>query len=189
MAPFVAGAAADVIEAYANTHNGAHPSPALVQQILDGTATDIDAPAGEQVAGSSMIHAAVNAADQQPGSTLNGDTPAPGLVSTPTQLGRVGRRWTEGVHAAERVQRVGLGDEGHRPAAQARCADAASPDRDRERVGTAAGTAIPAHGAQAAAPVTFNVPTGTNRLNADMIWPDPTNSNILYYILTDPKGG
>ena len=52
----------------------------------------------------------------------------------------------------------------------------------------AAGTPIPAQGAQATPPITFNVPKGVDRLNADMIWPDPTNSNILYYILTDPKG-
>ena len=45
---------------------------------------------------------------------------------------------------------------------------------------------IPAEGAQAATPITFNVPRGVDRLNANMIWPDPTNSNILYYILTDP---
>ena len=51
-----------------------------------------------------------------------------------------------------------------------------------------ANTAIPAKGAAAAAPITFNVPSGVARLNANMIWPDPTNSSILYYILTDPQG-
>ena len=47
---------------------------------------------------------------------------------------------------------------------------------------------VPADGATAAAPITFNVPAGTDRISANMIWPDPTNDNTLYYILTDPQG-
>ena len=49
---------------------------------------------------------------------------------------------------------------------------------------------IPAQGATAATPITFNVPSGIDVLDADMRWPDPTNSddNILSFILTDPAG-
>ena len=49
---------------------------------------------------------------------------------------------------------------------------------------------IPAQGATAAAPITFKVPKGASVLDADMRWPDPTNSddNILTFILTDPAG-
>jgi len=49
---------------------------------------------------------------------------------------------------------------------------------------------IPAQGATAAAPITFTVPRGVSVLDADMRWPDPTNSadNILTFILTDPAG-
>jgi hypothetical protein len=49
---------------------------------------------------------------------------------------------------------------------------------------------IPAQGATAAAPIHFTVPRGVSVLDADMRWPDPTNSddNILSFILTDPAG-
>ena len=49
---------------------------------------------------------------------------------------------------------------------------------------------IPAQGATAAAPITFTVPRGISVLDADMRWPDPTNSddNILTFLLTDPAG-
>jgi hypothetical protein len=47
---------------------------------------------------------------------------------------------------------------------------------------------VPPEGAQAADPITFDVPPGTGRLDADMIWPDPANNSILQVQLFNPQG-
>jgi hypothetical protein len=80
--PFTAGAAALVIEAYKNTHNGVRPTPALVKQILTSTATDLGAPATQQGAGQLNTYRAVRMAMSV--NDANG-SPAPqgdGLLAT-----------------------------------------------------------------------------------------------------------
>jgi len=65
--PLTAGAAADVIAAYAKTHGGRDPDPALVKQIIMSTANDLEAPANQQGAGLLDVLAAVRESERRPG--------------------------------------------------------------------------------------------------------------------------
>jgi hypothetical protein len=188
-APFVSGAAADVIQAYRDTHGGATPTPAQVKQILTSTATDIGAPADQQGAGLLNVYAAVEAARQMPGTTQP-YSGASELVDTPTQLdvqgpgGSTAHTSVSLYNSSSATERVAgtyrvLGNETPFGKPVTENVSAPSPS-----------ASIPAQGATAAAPVKFTVPKGVSVLDADMRWPDPTNSdgNILTFILTDPAG-
>ncbi|MEO7060885.1 MAG: S8 family serine peptidase [Lapillicoccus sp.] len=85
-APLTAGAAALVIEAYRSTHAGASPTPAVVKQIITGTARDIGAPADEQGAGLLDARAATEAALTWPGATAAPAGVASNLVTSTDQL-------------------------------------------------------------------------------------------------------
>ena len=185
--PLVAGAVADVIQAYADTHNGTKPTPALIKQILTGTAQDIGAPADEQGAGLLDTYAAVRAAQQEPGTTLRHGPTAPGLVASPSQLD---------ITAAAGVssQTINLFNASDRTTEVRGSYRVLSPATQFGRTVTEAVSApnpalpLPAAGAPAAAPITFNVPPGLDRMGVDMLTPDPTNATILSFTLVDPTG-
>jgi hypothetical protein len=189
--PLVAGAAADVIQAYADTHHGAKPTPALVKQLLTSTATDIGAPADQQGSGLLDVDSAVKAAQQEPGTTLSHQGRPTGsdalVVTSPTQLDITAA-------AGRSAQSVTLFNTGPSDTAVNASYRSLSPAKPFGRTVTEAVGApdpslpVPAQGATAAKPITFTVPRGLDRLDTDMITPDPTNGTILSYTLVDPQG-
>lgn len=185
-APLIAGAAADVIQAYAAAHEGAKPTPAQVKAILTGTAEDIDAPADQQGAGLVDIYAAVRAAQQSNGSTQASGDGQGAIIASPTQLDLTGNG---GTTSAQTVTLANTGDSTMHVSGTYR---ALGPERQIGATVTEPVSApdpslpVPADGATAASPVTFTVPPGLDRLDADMIVPDPVNGTILSYELIAP---
>jgi hypothetical protein len=189
-APIIAGAAADVIQAYRDTHAGASPTPAQIKEILTSTATDLGAPADQQGAGLLNVYNAVRAAQAMPGGTGH---PAPAarvgsLVHSPSQLDLTG---SAGSVSSTSVQLYNTGSQPTRVSGAYRVLGAA---RQIGRTVTENISApdpslpLPADGGQAAAPIRFTVPRGLDRLDADMIWPDATHGNIISFELIDPRG-
>ena len=85
-APLTAGAAADVIQAYAQTHGGADPTPAQVKQILMSTTTDINAPAEQQGAGLLNVLAAVQEAEAMNRPTTTATAHVGSQLISPNQI-------------------------------------------------------------------------------------------------------
>ena len=188
-APLIAGGAADVIQAYRDTHNGASPTPAMVKDILTSTATDIDAPADQGGAGLLNVYAAVKAAQEMPDTTLgrkgNGSS---AVVATPSQLDLQGNG---GSTTSQSVSLFNTSDKTVKAEGTFRrigpefqigntvTENVSAPDPSLP---------VPEAGATAAPTIHFTVPRNVDRLEADMIWPDPTNGNRMYYQLFNPEG-
>jgi hypothetical protein len=189
-APLTAGAAALVIQAYRESHNGASPAPALVKQILTSTATDLGVPATEQGAGLLNSYKAVLLAQ----SINNGHAlPSPGqsLLLSENQLNAVGtpgtfNSWpvtvTNTSTVGQSVQATGrtFGPVENAQTGVVTLSDGASPQFANYQ------------GLQNNYGVfKFYVPGGADRLDASIAYPgNPSNglNSRVRLILVDPQG-
>jgi hypothetical protein len=189
--PFVAGAAALVIQAYRQTHGGANPSPALVKQLLVSTASNLDAPASEQGAGLLNSYRAVLAAESV--QTAAGSPSATGnsLVTSPTQLNAVdaagsNEHWKVNVtNTGAATQLVELHGQAFGPnqnvqSGSVTLSDSASPQfANYQGLQNNYGT------------FTFTVPAGQDRLDASDAYPGNPAKGLnarVRMILIDPQG-
>ncbi|MDO0934915.1 S8 family serine peptidase [Streptomyces sp. DG2A-72] len=181
-APFVAGAAADVIQAYESTHGGARPAPGLVKRVLTGTATDLGTPADEQGAGLLNTDAAVRAARTV--GTIGGRADSTSLIPSAGQLDITGQP------GATRHTTVTLTNTANRPqkvTMTSRTTGSTTFRADRTvTVGKPLGNT--AHGRLAIKPFTVQVPKNTPFLDLTMAWPGKDKSGHLIPVLFDPKG-
>jgi hypothetical protein len=188
--PFVAGAAALVIEAYANTHGGATPTPALVKQILVSTASNLAAPANEQGAGLLNSYKAVELAESI--HDANG-SPAPvgsSLLVSANSLNAVAKAGTHenfpvtitntGTHPqALTLTGAAIGPDANVQTGSVTLSDSTSPQFvDDFGANSNYGT------------FTFNVPAGQVRLDASIAYQgNPNNGNSTVWLtLIDPSG-
>jgi Peptidase inhibitor I9 len=190
--PFVAGAAALVIQAYRQTHGGATPTPALVKQILVSTATDLGAPAQEQGAGLLNSYKAVQLAESI--HTSDGSPAATGntLLTDATQLNAVAK--TPGKAEKFKVAVTNTGTSTQTVTASGRTF------QSEQNIQTGSITLNDATSPQFTnfsglpnnyGTFTFTVPSGQDRLNASIAYPaNPAKGNNarVRMILIDPTG-
>jgi hypothetical protein len=182
--PLVAGAVALVIQAYRQTHHGSSPAPALVKQLLTGTADDLGLPGTEQGAGLLDSLRAVQAARSVHGSTAapSGD----GLLVSPTQLdvtARSGSRTTQVVKVTNTGRRTAVLTPSLRSQSRVLRQDDFSPTLSP----ATDPTFVDSFGTNRAYTTqTFTVPRGTDRLTGEIAWPD--SSKLVRLVLLDPTG-
>jgi hypothetical protein len=187
-APLTAGTAALVIQAYSKTHGGSLPTPALVKQILTSTADDIQAPADEQGSGLLDAYRAVVAAEsyQAPAPADTPDT----LLENTSQFNSVAPTGTAESFAEQ------LTNEGSTPdtvAVSSRTLGAYTPVAKASVTlsDTASPQSIDYQGfTDNYEAVTFNVPTGVDRLNGAIAFQGSSSalSARVRLALIDPAG-
>ncbi len=188
-APLTAGAAALVIEAYRNFHDGASPSPALVKQILTSTASDLGLPAIEQGTGilnaykAVLLAESIGTGDGKPapvGQTLLLSQDQLNVVDNPGKTHSWPVRVTNTGAASETVTLAGrsLGRDQNVQSGSVLLADGTNP-----QFTSFAGVQ------ENYAKISFHVPAAADRLNASIAYP-PSNpaGKVVSLLLVDPHG-
>mgnify|MGYP001788303507 CR=1 FL=1 len=182
-APLTAGAAADVIQAFRDTHHHIGPSPALVQQILTSSADDLGLPGSEQGAGLLDTLRAVQTARSVPGSIAPA---ADALLATPTQADL-----TVGAGAAAQstvtISNIGSQRQVLRPSVRS-VTDVLRDDRQTVVLSPATDQTLvsPTGLLRSYRKAAFTVPTGASRLTSSIAWPN--SGQIVRFALLDPHG-
>ena len=182
-APETSGTAALVIEAYQNTHGGAAPSPALVEQIIVSSATDLGAPADHQGAGLVNTLKAVQLAESINSSSPQGST----LLVNKTSLNatvNAGQAQTFSVG----VTNEGTGSQTVTPTVSGN-PTTVSNNSGTVNLSSSSPTYIDGEGrTDSYALHTFTVPAGAGNLNGDITWNDQTIGGVAFETLFDPFG-
>lgn len=196
-APLTAAAAADVIQAYASTHGGDDPSPALIKAILMSTATDIDAPAEEQGAGLLDVLAAVKEATSLPGTSgtaSGGVLVSPGQINITQAPDATSKGTTVSVtNESSSSESVDLSTRGltHQVADQTG-SFCLNPSSTTSSCGAPTANTFPIWSGltEVYQEETFTVPTTTNpsRLEFSAGYPDTGQTSDLHVALYDPNG-
>ncbi|HEY2654828.1 MAG TPA: hypothetical protein VGI55_03505 [Solirubrobacteraceae bacterium] len=132
--------------------------------------------------------AAVRAAQQMPGTTFRGDDDSTAILPTPNQLDVSGSGGTVS------NQSLSLYNPSDKQINVSGSFSKLGPEHQLGQVVTENVTApdpslpIPVAGAPAANTISFTVPKRLDRIDADLIWPDPTNSSTLMFDLFNPQG-
>jgi hypothetical protein len=184
--PFVAGAAALVIQAYRKTHGGSTPSPALVKQIILSTATDLNIPAQEQGAGLLNSYKAVELAESINRGKRVGST----LLESTTQLN------DQGLPGSKKSWTVTLTNDGAKTQSVSLHGRTLGPDQNTQTGTVALEDATSNQLIDFAdfpnnyATFKVNVPAGQSRLDVSIAYPGDTSTLLSPVTLTliDPKG-
>ncbi|HEX4722920.1 MAG TPA: S8 family serine peptidase [Pseudonocardiaceae bacterium] len=185
--PLTAGTAALIIQAYAQTHNGVKPTPALIKQIITSTATDNLDPSQRQGDGLLNALAAVQAAMSI--SDENGSPKAQGngLLFGSSQLDATGNP-NSGKSFDLKVTNVGASPQ--TVTAHGRNLSQTLTD---QRGSIVLNTTLPANmTSRGGAPdvfvtTKFTVPAGADHLDGSIAWANP-NGNTETLVLLDPTG-
>jgi hypothetical protein len=179
----VGGVAALVMQAYAKTHRGAMPAPSLVERIIDGTATDLGAPADEQGAGLVNALKAVQLAESVGGASPQGST----LLANTTGLNTT-------VNAGQsHTFSIGVTNEGSSRQTVAPTVSGnpttVSTDTGTVALSSSSPTSVgPAGETDSFEKHTFTVRPGTDYLNGDIAWNDQVTGGVANEELFDPHG-
>ncbi|MGK4579957.1 S8 family serine peptidase [Kitasatospora sp. HPMI-4] len=192
-APMTAGAAADVIQAYRDSHKGASPSPALVKAFLTGTAADLGLPAQEQGAGLLNVRAAVEAARgyHSPDGAKDSSTVAvtTGQIDLTGHAGQTHTAAVDVVNTSSSPQTVSAATRTFAPLGSSHQDVPLNSATDPTFSYATNGATWVHHD------LTFTVPSGADRLAASIAWPgapqksgSSTVTPVVRMTLLDPSG-